>query len=372
VPDSIIRINGKVTDSRYISKWKQNLREYSLDEAQGTDSKKNVFLYKYKNEIVAISVWTSPKRTKTNPLPRVYTTLSHNGIKITIIPVLKEEGESGEQNKLHPNTIYWMSTLGVYVVIGYYNDAILGKIGKQSTNAKKGKPSKEGKRKFSSQLLELESIKKQIHQIIKEKPDIIKWNNEQVKKIPELLEKTIQRYRELGKKLGVPLKTKALKNLEENAKKWKKNPETLFSDMKKLELDAQNRETRTNHKHESIPTEYGGKAKFTIECGKSEMLYLTADAVDVNKNKKIITITEAKNTTKDDFPNKENIKDDLMKLVLFKKTDFQIGGEKYQKKLRCCLQGKGDSQSFRNEFSELIDECNANNIELRFNNKIIK
>jgi len=295
VPDTVIRINGKVTDSSYISKWKQYFREYTLDLAQGTDSKKNVFLYKYNNEKAAISVWTSPKRTKTNPLPRVYTTLSHNGLKITIIPVLKEEGESGEQNMIHANTIYWMSTLGVYVIIGYYNDAKLGKIGKQSTNAREGKPSKEGKRKFSSQLLELESIKKQIHQIIKEKPDIIKWNKEQIKKIPELLEKTIQRYRELGKNLGVPLKTKALKNKEEDAKKWKRNLETLFSDQKKLELDAQNRETRTNHKHESVPPEYGGKAKFSIECGPSEMLYLTADAVDVNKNKKIITITEAKN-----------------------------------------------------------------------------
>ena len=99
---------------------------------------------------------------------------------------------------------------------------------------------------------------------------------------------------------------------------------------------------------------------------------LTADAVDVNKIKKIITITEAKNTTVDDFPNKDNIKDGLMKLMLFKKTDFQIGGEKYQKKLRCCLQGKGDSQNFRKEFPGLIDECNANNIELRFNDEIIK
>ena len=61
-----------------------------------------------------------------------------------------------------------------------------------------------------------------------------------------------------------------------------------------------------------------------------------------------------------------------MKLMLFKKTDFTIEGEGYQKKLRCCLNGKGNSKEFRKEFPDLINECNANDIELKFNNEIIK
>lgn len=369
--NEVITIEGKITNINYISKWKSNFTQLDIDIAQGSTPKKNVFIYKYNNEEVAISVWTSPKRTKTNPLPRVYNTLSHDGIKITIIPVLKEEGESGEQNMLHANTIYWMSVFGVYVIVGYYENAILGKVGKQAANAKKGKPSKEGNPKFAEQILELGSIKAQIHKIIDEKPDLKSWNTKQIKKIPALLDVAITTYRELSRKLRVPIRIKSLNNKELFNKKWKSDLKNLFLDHTKLELEAQNREIKTTHSHEDILQEYGDKAKFNIDCGNSEMLYLTADAVNMNNQEKIITITEAKNTVKDDYPNIDNIKDDLMKLALFKKTNFEISGIKYAKKLRCCLKGKGNSNGFRDNFSELIKECNTNDIELRFNNEII-
>ena len=367
----VIIIDGKLTDLEYISKWRSTLNEYSLETALGGDSKKNVFWYNHNNEKAAISVWTSPKRTKTNPLPRVYTTLNHDAIKITVIPVLKEEGASGEQNMVHANTVYWMTGLGVYVIIAYYNEAKLGKIGKQSTNAKEGKPSKEGTVKIGSQTLELASIKEQIHKIIKEKPNIAIWNDEQIKKIPELLDIAIKRYRYLGNKLNVPLRVKSLQNKENANKEWKQDLSKLLKYFTKLEIDAQDRETKTNHKHEDISIVYGKKVKFNIDCGKSRMLYLTADAVDVNKDNKVIIITEAKNTTKDKFPSSDNMKDDLMKLMLFKKTDFKIDDVSYTKKLRCCLKGQGSSEEFKKEFSEFIEECNANDIELVFNNQII-
>ena len=368
----VITINGKFTDLEYISKWKSSFKEYSLETALGKDSKKNVFWYSHNNEKAAISVWTSPKRTKTNPLPRVYTTLSHDEIKITIIPVLKEEGGSGEQNMIHANTVYWMTSLDVYVIIAYYNEAKLGKIGKQSTNAKEGKPSKEGTAKLESQILELASIKEQIHKIIKEKPDITIWNNEQIKKIPELLDSAIRRYRELGNDLNVPLKFRSLQNKENANIEWKQDLQKLLQYFTELEIDAQDRETKTDHKHEDISITYGNKAKFNIDCGKSRILYLTADAVDVNKGNKVIIITEAKNTTKDKFPSSDNLKDDLMKLMLFKKTDFKIDDVSYTKTLRCCLKGQGNSVEFKKKFPGFIEECNANDIELVFNNEIVK
>lgn len=368
----VITIDGKTTNLEYVSKWVSSFKEYSLETALGGNSKKNVFWYTHNSEKVAISVWTSPKRTKTNPLPRVYTSLSYAEIKITIIPVLKEEGESGEQNMIHANTVYWMTSLGVYVIIAYYNDAKKEKIGKQSTNAKEGKPSKEGTAKLGTQILELASIKEQIHKIIKEKPNIEVWNDKQIQKIPELLDNAIKRYRELGRTLNVPLRSKSLQNKENANKEWKKDLSKLLEYFTELEIDAQDRETKTEHKHEDISSTYGKKAKFNIDCGKSRILYLTADAVDVNENKKILIITEAKNTTQDKFPSSDNLKDDLMKLMLFKKTNFKINNVSYTKKLRCCLKGKGNSEEFKKKYPGFVEECNANDIELVFNSKIIK
>ena len=51
----------------------------------------------------AVSKWVSPKRTRSYPYERVYNTLSANK-KITIIPIIKDEGSAGE-------TIYTVRSL---------------------------------------------------------------------------------------------------------------------------------------------------------------------------------------------------------------------------------------------------------------------
>ena len=364
-------IDGVLSDDRYRHYWKKALIELDIIDAQNSKNKKNIFLYRHDDDLAVISVWTSPKRTKTNPLPRVFSTLGHSGKKITIIPVLKEEGVSGEQNLIHANTVYWMSSLGVYVIIGYYTKAILGTVGKQSSNAKEGKPSNEGKPKFADQVLNLNDIRRQINLIMTGNSDVNIWNSRQIQQIPKLLQKSIETYEEMGIKHNVPLKKQALEKKKKKAQVWGMDIRIMFDDFTRDEIAAQNRETKTDHKHEDIPEDYGGKGKFNIQCRESEILYLTADAVSIDEDSKVITITEAKNTTKKDFPSDDDIRDDLMKLMLFKKSKFTIKGEKYEKKLRCCLKGKGTSKAFEEKFVELIRECNVNEIELRFNNKEI-
>ena len=41
---------------------------------------------------LAFSKWVSPKRTRTYPFPRIYDTLGLSTKKVTIIPVIKDEG----------------------------------------------------------------------------------------------------------------------------------------------------------------------------------------------------------------------------------------------------------------------------------------
>ena len=67
-----------------------------------------------KENKVAMSWWVSAKRTRSYPYARVYSTLNFSGKKITIIPVVKDEGKQGDRDFLQWDTVSLMSLLGVY------------------------------------------------------------------------------------------------------------------------------------------------------------------------------------------------------------------------------------------------------------------
>jgi len=70
----------------------------------------------------AISKWVSPKRTRSYPFERVYNTL-HISKKITVIPIVKDEGAKGDRDFIQWDTISLMSLLDVFVIFAYYEKA---------------------------------------------------------------------------------------------------------------------------------------------------------------------------------------------------------------------------------------------------------
>ncbi|OQX97803.1 MAG: hypothetical protein B6I24_07595, partial [Bacteroidetes bacterium 4572_128] len=76
-----------------------------------------------KNKVnFAISKWVSPKRTRSYPFERVYNTLSVSK-KLTVIPIIKDEGLKGDRDFIQWDTVSLMSLLDVYVIFAYYNKA---------------------------------------------------------------------------------------------------------------------------------------------------------------------------------------------------------------------------------------------------------
>ena len=105
--NDISTIEGKIGNQKYIFTSKPDLEEISFVEAM--KDKKRSFLSKFSNgEKIAISVWTTPKRTKTPPWPRVYSTLPYPRKKISIIPVQASYGLYGDKNIIQPATISWI------------------------------------------------------------------------------------------------------------------------------------------------------------------------------------------------------------------------------------------------------------------------
>lgn len=57
----------------------------------------------------AVSRWVSLKRTRLYPYPRVYDSLGFAGKKVTIIPIVKDEGKDGDRDFLQWDTVSLMS-----------------------------------------------------------------------------------------------------------------------------------------------------------------------------------------------------------------------------------------------------------------------
>jgi hypothetical protein len=79
-------------------------------------------LIKSEKHSFAISKWVSPKRTRSYPFERVYNTLSISK-KITVIPIIKDEGAKGDRDFVQWDTVSLMSLLDVYVIFAYYHKA---------------------------------------------------------------------------------------------------------------------------------------------------------------------------------------------------------------------------------------------------------
>lgn len=99
-----------------------SLDEYSFDQFKKGKVSKSQFLLRIKDQLLAISRWVSPKRTRSYPYVRVYETLRFKN-RLTIIPLVKDEGIGGDRDFLQWDTVSLMSLLGIYVIIAYYNSA---------------------------------------------------------------------------------------------------------------------------------------------------------------------------------------------------------------------------------------------------------
>ena len=362
-------IDGKFVnhDCVFEVDWKLN----EIDFVKAMDENSKYFITKFgKSDNIAISVWTTPKRTKNGPYARVYKTLRHDGIKITIIPVFHTGGiNSGDQNLIQPGTVDLMTCLGVYAIIGVYVTGEGGKRRSQSKNAKNNLDNKKGKPIITKQKFDLTKICEQISEIIEKKPGIKDWNKQQIILIPTLLEKSMESYGKMSKKLEIPLKS--FKRIETRVKKSKEEDEGILEYYKKESMRAQHSESSQDQKLEKVP---GEKAKINISYGETTKLYWTGDSVFINEEEEIVEILEAKNTSSAKFPSEAEALDAILKLQFFKKCDFQYNGKKFEKKLICYLSSskKSSIEEFKIERKNIIDECNANDIELKFNNEIIK
>lgn len=303
---------------------------------------------------VAVSWWVSPKRTRSYPYARVYDTLVFSGKKITIIPAIKDEGAEGDRDFLQWDTISLMSLLGVYVVIAYY------------VNVDRN-PRYENK--ITNQRFDMQYIRNEINDLLSYQSDALHWNLSRVSEISQIAETALRSYDRISDKLGVRMHSResALRRIME----LRKGLEDFMNSSRQRAEKAQERESVTSQPKERLE---GTKAKITITNYLGGKYFFTCDEAEVHGNE--VYLIEAKHTKTDDLPKIGDIKEGLLRMVLFTNLRNVIVDGQQRKpipilKLTAAKKQPSLDDRQRNTLEKLAKEARTNGFRIKINKRII-
>ena len=352
-----MEIYGEIGSIKYKPFLPKPLIHFTIGDLNKALSEKASFILKLNNDNeFAVSWWVSPKRTRSYPYARVYDTLGFAGKKVTIIPIMKDEGKDGDRDFLQWDTISLMSLLGVYVVIGYYTQA---------------DRNPDYNNKITNQKFDTKYIKKEIQRLLSYQSDALHWNLEQIDKIPHIAEAAFNAYKKISEKLGV--KMHSTESAERRIKELHKGKGRFMELSRKLAHEAQQRESVTIQ-----PKEYltGIKGMITIKNYLGGYYYFTCDEVEIHG--KDIYLIEGKHTITGDLPSEGDIKDGLIKMILFTNLEnVKVDGKEYNPIpiLKLTTNSRFNknllSESKRKLFNLLKEEAEYNGFRIKINDKFI-
>lgn len=253
----------------------------------------------------AISKWVSPKRTRSYPFERVYNTLSVTK-KITVIPIIKDEGAKGDRDYIQWDTVSLMSLLDVYVIFAYYHKAE-----KHKTRADK----------ITNQQFDNKYVISKINEIRNYHSSALHWNLKEIKdNLPKLIQKVKHHYSEIATQLNVKFHNVA--GVDRFQKQLETGFQTFMKTSRKKAQEAQHREQLTTQPKEILTT--ATKATITIKNYLGGLYYLTTDEIEIQGNK--LYLIEGKHSKNAKLPSIGDIKDGLLKMILYcNLTNVKIG-----------------------------------------------
>ncbi len=298
-----MNITGKITGIKYKIFLSDTLKEINISDFNINECP-SACLLKDKKHSFAISKWVSPKRTRSYPFERVYNTL-HCSKKITVIPVVKDEGEKGDRDFIQWDTVSLMSLLDVYVIFAYYETA--EKVGQKITN-----------QQFNNKY-----VLAKIKEIEQYHSSALHWNLHELNtNLHSIIDKVKTSYSKIEKITGVKLHNpNGLDNFKEKIGK----DVSLFMAFSRCKAQkAQSREFRTLQPKKSLSSLT--KAKITITNYLGGQYFLTVDEIILSKEK--VSLIEGKHSKNTILPSKGDIKDGLLKMILYSNLTDITANEK--------------------------------------------
>ncbi|MEM4257690.1 MAG: hypothetical protein QXL17_00880 [Candidatus Thermoplasmatota archaeon] len=335
----------------------KELNTYSFDKLGIALENDTTFILSVnKKNQIAVSWWVSAKRTRSYPYARVYDSLKFSGRRVTIIPIVKDEGFDGDRDFLQWDTISLMSLLGVYVIISYYSDAV------QSSRYKN---------KITKQRFDIRYVKKEMKKLLSYQSDALHWNLAQIEHVGKIGRKALESYETISQKLGVKMHSRS--SAEKRIKELLKGKESFMNLSRNLAEKAQKRESITKQPKEKLT---GNKATLTIKNYLGGYYFFTVDEFELHE--KDIHLIEGKHTKGEKLPSLEDIKDGLLKMILFTNLkNVTINNEEYRPVPVLKLTTGRDfelsaiSESQEHFFAPLKKEAKANGFKIMVNKKIV-
>jgi len=245
-----------------------------------------------------------------------------------------------------------MSLLDVYVILAFYDNA---------------EKHKSRKNKITNQLFDNQYVIRKIKEIEDYHSSALHWNLNEIKiNLSEIINEVRISYTNISKKLNTKMHSESGLDIFQSKLVKDVNEFMLFSRDKAKE--AQNREFVTIQPKESLAT--FTKSKITITNYLGGKYFLTVDEVKISK--KLISIIESKHSKSNKLPSIGDIKDGLLKMILFcNLSDVSVG--KVTMKHVPVLQltstqliGEISSKSSQNELTSFFNKnkLNAKQIEV--------
>lgn len=338
-----MQIYGEITGIKYKPFLCNTLVQYDIEEFDKALSESGSFILEIdKENRIAVSRWVSPKRTRSYPYARVYDTLSFSGRKITIIPVIKDEGKDGDRDFLQWDTISLMSLLGIYVIIAYYVEAV--------RNPRYAN-------KITDQKFDTDYIKGEISRLLSYQSDALHWNLEQIDKISQIAILAFDSYNRISKNLRVEMHS--MEAAQQRIRELYKEKEEFMKLSRELAYKAQRRESITIQPKESLA---GTKGMITIKNYLGGYYYFTCDEVEIHGNE--LYLIEGKHGTSG-YPSIADVKDGLLKMILYTNLKKVYYNDKEFIPIPVLkLTTKGEPSRFPDYYNTLLKEAEQNKFRI--------
>lgn len=298
-----LNFEGFIKDVQYQTFLVENLPQYryeGFDINKVETSGKIIF----PNGEFAYSKWVSPKRTRSYPFERLYNTFN-SPTRLTVIPVLKDEGLDGDLDRIQYSTISWMNLLNIYIVLTYYDKAV-----------KNARPLQVSRNKITNQEFNVNTVNEQLLKISQYKQSALHWNRSLIEEsFLDIYKLALDSYQKISKKTGVKMHDYSTQ--EQYLAIIMRDFENFKNISLRSSRGASIRETQTSHEFEYLSG--GAKATFQIKNYLGGIYYLTAD--EVIQSKGVYIIQESKNSIAGFLPSLSDIKDGLFKLILYSNLD---------------------------------------------------
>ena len=303
-----MNITAQITGIEYNPKLTNDLKVFDFKGFNINELPANC-LINYDGFSFGLSKWVSPKRTRSYPYERVYNTLG-TAKRITVIPIIKDEGKKGDRDFIQWDTISLMSLLDIFVVFTYYKTA---EKHKTRTN------------KITNQQFDNELVKQKISEIKNYHSSALHWNLKEIKEsFPNLIQKAKEAYNSIGQQLGVEFHNE--QGIDRFADKFTNGVKDFMQSSRQKAQEAQNREMQTIQPKEALSTLT--KATITIENYLGGKYYFTTDEIKIEKDK--IYLIEAKHSKNSLLPSIGDIKDGLLKMILYTNLkNVSVNDKKY-------------------------------------------